>query len=682
MATKQACGNAAKCAERMMKVKMSDVKSLCPFMKSFLESGKGVSASFLESKAKACPVAGETKVPIVIENDTSAAARGGATSTAGATWSGPSGTTTRAATATVACPVSGARATSRDSGSTWTEASVGNSGNASGALSQHPVHCTRYDEAVASCPFYKQMSTIHELSYESKFVNNIAKLHEEGRYRSFANLQRHCGNFPNALYRPPAESPEAAKEQADAMQIDSGNSWSRSTPSSLRNHPLDASSMAMDAEEARSPSLANANAADNAIPCKIFCSNDYLAMGQNPKVLQAAHTALDTAGMGAGGTRNISGTTRYHVDLERELADLHGTEKALVCSSGFVANEAALSVLGKLIPDLVLISDSDNHASMIDGMRHSKCAKKIFRHNDMEHLEEILADYPIHHPKMIIFESVYSMTGSIADMETIVHLAKKYNAMTFVDEVHAVGMYGERGAGIAERDGVMTQIDIITGTLAKAFGVFGGYVAGSSAYIDCIRSYASGFIFTTAIPPVVAAGALESVKHLKHSSAERELQQKRVKSLKEKLIAADLPYMDNDAHIVPVFVGDAVKCKKLTDNLMNQHNIYIQPINYPTVPRGMERLRITPGPMHSEEDLEQLLHALETEWAALGLPRRSFVLDHQDALYPDRVCMNPAFLTENWPSAQHKRRLRENGGAVSAQETPTKINCPAISTSV
>jgi 5-aminolevulinate synthase len=425
---------------------------------------------------------------------------------------------------------------------------------------------------------------------------------------------------------------------------------------------VDPSELAADATPATSSQAVPE--ADQTIPCKVFCSNDYLGMGQNPKVLDAAHNALRTAGMGAGGTRNISGTTVYHVELEKELADLHHTEKALVCSSGFVANEAALSVLGKLIPDLILISDSDNHASMIDGMRHSKCKKHIFRHNDMEHLEEILSDYPIYQPKMIIFESVYSMTGSIADMKTIVELAKKYNAMTFVDEVHAVGMYGERGAGIAERDGIMSEIDIITGTLAKAFGVFGGYVAGSSAYIDCIRSYASGFIFTTAIPPVVAAGALESVKHLKGSQVEREMQQSRVKYLKNLAIENDLPYMDNDSHIVPIFVGDAVKCKKLTDNLMNLHNIYIQPINYPTVPRGMERLRITPGPLHSEQDLDNLVSSLMQEWKKLDLPKRSFVLENQNHLYPTKVCMNEQFLTDYWPS----KRRAAGGEEAIAQE--------------
>lgn len=525
-----ACHSAKSCASKALNFKMSDVKKMCPFMKNFLQSGQEMPKNLLESHAGMCPVASNLDSQLVIENDTKQAN-----------------------------PI------------------------ADGPIS-HPCYVTQGQEdsnCLQKCPYFAQ-TMLKEQSYEMKFKGSINKLHEEGRYRSFANLQRECGNFPHAKFRPPAESPEAAEEQ--------------------------------DVSE------------ENPLPVKIFCSNDYLGMGQHEKVLNAAHTALDTTGIGAGGTRNISGTTYYHVQLEKELADLHNKPKSLVCSSGFVANEAALSVLGKIIPDLILISDEDNHASMIDGMKHSKCPKKIFRHNDMEHLEEILTSYPLSQPKMIVFESVYSMTGSIADLHAIVGLAKKYNAMTFVDEVHAVGMYGDRGAGIAERDGIMDEIDIITGTLGKAFGVFGGYIAGSSSYIDCIRSYASGFIFTTAIPPVVAAGALASVQHLKNSSRERLLQQARVKYLREQCLLKDLPYMDNYSHIIPIFVGDPVKCKQLTDNLLYKHNVYIQPINYPTVPRGTERIRITPGPLHSEECIDTLVEALDYEFTQLGLPRRDQVL--------------------------------------------------------
>jgi len=414
---------------------------------------------------------------------------------------------------------------------------------------------------------------VHDVTYGSKFLTHIETLQREGRYRSFANLQRHVGSFPSASFRPPAEVREIMSPDGDPLLI------------------------------------------------RIFCSNDYLGMGQNPKVLAASHSALYSSGSGAGGTRNISGTTVYHVELEDELAQLHRKEGALVCSSGFVANEAALSVVGQMLPGCIIFSDEENHASMIAGIRHSKCAKKIFKHNDVADLERLLSEVPFATPKIIVFESVYSMTGNIAPMADIVFLARKYNALTFVDEVHAVGMYGEHGAGIAERDGVLDDIDIISGTLGKAFGVFGGYIAASNDFIDCVRSFSSGFIFTTAIPPVVAAGALASVRHLRWSTVERTLQQLRAKQLKQMAVAAGLPYIENPSHIVPVFVGDAAKCKKLTDRLLYTHKIYLQPINYPTVPKGTERVRITPGPLHTEEDLNNLINALKTEWADLELPR-------------------------------------------------------------
>ena len=425
-----------------------------------------------------------------------------------------------------------------------------------------------YNDTKAPAPFRgKETILVNPLSeedfYESRFAKKIDELHADGRYRYFANLQRVCGEFPNAMYKP-----DGAKETKKV---------------------------------------------------RIFCSNDYLGMGQHPDVLKACHDAIDKSGAGAGGTRNISGTTRFHVELEDELASLHNKQKALVFSSCFVANDATLTVMGKLLPGLVMISDQMNHASMIDGIRHSGCQKVIYNHNDLEHLESILKSLPLETPKLVIFESVYSMSGTISDIKATCELAKKYNALTFLDEVHAVGMYGDHGAGVAERDGVLDMVDIITGTLGKAYGVGGGYIAGSSNFVDCIRSYASGFIFTTAIAPVVAAGALAAVKHLKSSGLERAMQQKRVSQLKALVAARGLPLMDNPSHIVPILVGDPVKCRQLTDSLLTNHGIYLQPINYPTVAKGTERVRITPGPLHKESDLVALVDALEYEWKRLGL---------------------------------------------------------------
>uniref|UniRef100_A0A7S4GMS8 5-aminolevulinate synthase n=1 Tax=Oxyrrhis marina TaxID=2969 RepID=A0A7S4GMS8_OXYMA len=402
--------------------------------------------------------------------------------------------------------------------------------------------------------------------YENNFQQAIDALHQEGRYRTFANLRRHRGNFPNATFK-------AAGDQVTDFEV------------------------------------------------KMFCSNDYLGMGQNQVVLDACHEALNEAGTGAGGTRNIGGTTRYHVELEAELADLHQKEAALVCSSCFVANEAALSLFGKLLDNPVIISDAANHASMIEGIRHAKCEKRIFKHDDMEDLERILQEVGPDRPKVVAFESVYSMSGTIGNLKQICALSKKYNAYTFCDEVHAVGMYGQRGAGVLEREGLLGECDVISGTLGKAFGVFGGYIAGSKQFVDCVRSFAPGFIFTTAVPPVVAAGALAAVRHLKGSPVERQVQQLRAKQLKALLTAHGLPVMENPSHIVPVTVGDPVKCKALTDALLFKHQIYLQPINYPTVPRGTERIRITPGPLHSEQDLVRLGKAIAEEWQLLELPQ-------------------------------------------------------------
>ncbi|MCL4159053.1 UNVERIFIED_CONTAM: hypothetical protein GTU68_005384 [Idotea baltica] len=344
-------------------------------------------------------------------------------------------------------------------------------------------------------------------------------------------------------------------------------------------------------------------------------------MGQNPKVLTAMHEALDRCGAGAGGTRNISGTTHDHVLLEEELADLHGKEAALLFTSGYVSNWAALGTLAGRIPDCVVLSDALNHASMIEGIRHSKAERMIWKHNDLADLEAKLAALPLDRPKLIAFESVYSMDGDIAPIKEICDLADKYNAMTYLDEVHAVGLYGPRGGGIAEREGLMDRLTVIEGTLGKAFGVVGGYIAASSELCDFVRSFASGFIFTTALPPAVAAGAAASIRHLKESAQEREQQQAKVAEVRSRLDGIGIPHVENPSHIIPVMVCDPHKCKFISDMLLSEHGIYIQPINYPTVPKGTERLRITPSPVHSAEDIERLIGALEDLWAQCQLAR-------------------------------------------------------------
>ncbi len=400
------------------------------------------------------------------------------------------------------------------------------------------------------------------MNYDHIFQQAIDRLHQEGRYRVFIDILRNRGAYPNA-------------------RCFAGHNGAR--------------------------------------PITVWCSNDYLGMGQHPDVISAMEVALHDVGAGSGGTRNIGGNTHYHVDLEAELADLHGKDAALLFTSGYISNEATLSTLAKILPGCVIFSDELNHASMIAGIRNSGCDKRVFRHNDLAHLEELLAAAPVDIPKLIAFESVYSMDGDVAPIAGICDLADKYNALTYLDEVHAVGMYGARGGGISERDNVMHRLTIIEGTLGKAFGVMGGYIAASKTITDVVRSYAPGFIFTTSLAPVLVAGALASVRHLKASSAERDAQQDRAARLKQLLRDAGLPVMPSTTHIVPVMVGDPVRCKKMSDILLLEYGIYVQPINYPTVPRGSERLRFTPGPLHSDDMLVGLRDALLEIWQRLDL---------------------------------------------------------------
>ncbi len=402
------------------------------------------------------------------------------------------------------------------------------------------------------------------MDFEKFFASELDGLREAGNYRVFADLERHSGNFP-----------KATRYDGDGETSD----------------------------------------------VTVWCSNDYLGMGQHPKTVAAMKEAIDRCGAGAGGTRNISGTNHYHVLLEQELADLHRKEAALLLTSGYVANWAALGTLASKIPDCEVFSDSANHASMIEGIRQSRAPKHIWKHNDVEDLERLLSAADPDVPKLVAFESVYSMDGDICPMADILDICDKYGAMSYLDEVHAVGLYGPHGAGIAEREGLMDRITVIQGTLGKAFGVMGGYIAASANLVDFVRSFASGFIFSTALPPALAAGATASIRHLKQSDVERMKQRRNVRVLRERLDAIGLPHMQNESHIVPVMVGDPKKCKMISDILLDTYGIYVQPINYPTVPKGTERLRITPSPFHTDDDINHLCRALSDLWSQCALAR-------------------------------------------------------------
>ncbi|MDC0190338.1 5-aminolevulinate synthase [Rhodospirillales bacterium] len=399
------------------------------------------------------------------------------------------------------------------------------------------------------------------MNYEEFFSEQVDALQKEGRYRVFADLERKAGRFPSA------------------KNYQSGG----------------------------------------ATDITVWCSNDYLAMGQNPVVIDAMHEALDRSGAGAGGTRNIAGTNHFHILLEHELADLHNKKAGLIFTSGYVANLTTLSTIGRMLPNCVIVSDEMNHNSMIAGIQHSRSEKKIFKHNDLQDLEAKLKEIGTNRPILIAFESVYSMDGDIAPIKQILDLADKYKALTFIDEVHAVGLYGERGAGVAEREGLMDRIDIIQGTLAKGFGVVGGYIAGSEALCDFIRSYGDGFIFSTSLPPAIAAGALASVRYVKEHNELRVQHQERAATLKRRFIDSRIPVMPSITHIVPVLVGNPVLCKQASDELLFNHGIYVQPINYPTVPRGTERLRFTPTPLHNDQLMDKLISAMKEVWGQLGL---------------------------------------------------------------
>jgi 5-aminolevulinate synthase len=410
--------------------------------------------------------------------------------------------------------------------------------------------------------------------YNTNFEKALSGIKQEGRYRVFAHIERKAGHFPEATLH----------QEADGVQ--------------------------------------------KTKPITVWCSNDYLGQGQNPVVVNAMKEAIDKCGAGAGGTRNISGTSHYHVELEKELADLHQTESALLFTSCYVANEASISAMAKILPGMVIFSDQLNHASLIAGIKSSGCEKRVFRNNDVDHLHQLMKEYPKDRPKMVIFESVYSMEGNIGPIEKICDVADEHNALTFLDEVHAVGLYGQHGAGIAERDGVMDRLSVISGTLAKGYGVGGGYIASSAPIIDAIRSFAPGFIFTTSLNPPMAAAAKASVTYLKHNPQIRDKHQERAATLKSRLSSAGIPVMLSESHIVPVFVGDATLCKKISDELLHKYNIYVQPINYPTVPKGEERLRLTPTPFHTDEMMNHLVSSITSAFKDIGTQGMRSAYEH------------------------------------------------------
>jgi len=425
------------------------------------------------------------------------------------------------------------------------------------------------DKQQAECEFNSKIARdrpVLPAKAMSALTSKLDGLKKEGKYRTFVDVERHVGEFPKATWHKNART-KASK------------------------------------------------------PIQVWCNNDYLGMGQHPKVIEAMCEATRTCGAGAGGTRNISGTTIHHTRLEKELAEVHDKESSLVFSSGYVANEAAISTIAKLLPKCEIFSDASNHASMIEGVRNARVPKHIWRHNDLDHLEELLAKADPAANKLIVFESVYSMDGDIAPIKEICDIADKYGALTYIDEVHAVGLYGKKGGGVAQLRGLSDRITVVSGTLGKAYGVHGGYIAGPSVIVDAVRSFAPGFIFTTSIPPSVAAGALESVRYLKKSNTERDVQKERAEYMKKLLKDKDIPFINSESHIIPVMVGDAKLCKKGADLLMEKFGIYVQPINYPTVPVGTERYRFTPGPLHDLEMISDAVDALDMVWEELGIPR-------------------------------------------------------------
>lgn len=462
----------------------------------------------------------------------------------------------------------------------------------------------------------EQHSVTSVSGYNKFFEDSIDKLKKEGRYREFKTMTRRAGSFPVCSQQASTFGGDVRQDAVQEFVVEGVDSGVEAVRENVT----------------------------------IWCSNDYLGMGQHPVVLDATIKSIVESGAGSGGTRNIGGTNKYHTLLEAELADLHAQEAALVFSNCFSANVALLSTIGKLIPDIVFLSDAKNHASLIEGIRGTGCSKRIFKHNDMADLERQLAELPIDAPKMIVFESVYSMDGTIGPISDVCDLAEKYNAMTFIDEVHAVGLYGTRGAGVAERDGQMHRLDIVSGTLGKAFGVFGGYIAASRRIVDCVRSFAPNFIFSTSPPPSVCAGAAASVQYLKEHNELRVRHQSKSKRLKELFAAAGIPVLASPSHIVPVLIGDAVKCKAMADRLLNNYGIYVQPINYPTVPVGTERFRFTPSPVHTEEMMLYLRDSLVSLWKEFNIPlqAKSPTLDKTSA----QVFVRPSIETSFASAAQ------------------------------